>query len=103
MNASLAAVDNSNHLLVNLRHLGSWIFATNGKVSTNNHPLVCIIKASFQLNSIHSTALCFDKGSVEWKDSSERDTKRSFPFITVIARIFSSIQFDLSPILFFHH
>ena len=103
MNASFTAVDNSNQLLVNLHHLGSWVFAMNGKVSTNNHPLVCIIKASLQLNSIHSTALCYDKRSVEWKDSSERDTKRSFPFITVIARTFPSMQFDLAPPLFFHH
>ena len=67
MNASLTAVDNSNHLLVNLQHLASWIFAMNGKVSTNNHPLACIIKPSLQLNSTHSTALCYDKSSVEWR------------------------------------
>ena len=101
MNASLTAVDNSNQLLVNLNHLDSWIFAMNGKVSNNNHPLVCIIKASLQLNSTNSTALFYAKRSVEWKDSSERDTKRSFPFITVIARILSSMQFDLAPTLFF--
>ena len=102
MNASLTSVDDSDQLLVNLRHLGSWIFATNGKVSTNNHPLVCIIKASLQLNSIHSTALCYDKRSVERKDGSERDIKRSFPFITVLERIFFSMQFDLAPPLLFH-
>ena len=103
MNASFTAVDDYNQLLVNLHHLGSWIFAMKGEVSTNNDPLGCIIKASLQLNSSHSNALCYDKRGVEWKESSERDTKRSFPFITVIARIFSSMLFDLAPTLFFHH
>ena len=103
MNASFTAVDDYNQLLVNLHHLGSWIFAMKGEVSTNNDPLGCIIKASLQLNSSHSNALCYDKRSGEWKDSSERDTKHLRPFITVIACNFSGMQFDSAPASFFQH
>ena len=103
MNTYVTAVEDTKQLLVHLHYLGSWISGMKGKVLTNNDPLGCIIKASLHLISSHLTALIYDKRSRDWKDSSERDTTHTFPFITVMACIFSSMQFDSVPTSFFQH